>query len=115
VPVVKVREESINVRTRTTSTPRSSDEASDVKLKKMVLPKVEKRKVEEHATEVERDVLIRRKVPTTPAKTTGEKSTDKSREKSKGKTTDTSREKSKERTTDTSRERTSDTSKRKSK
>lgn len=94
MPVVKVREKPVNVRARTASVPPASGQSGDTKLKKMVLPKVEKRRVEKHASEVEREVLIRRKVQTAPAKKTTEKSTKKSREKkSREKKSDTSKRK----------------------
>ncbi|HUV37309.1 MAG TPA: DUF6600 domain-containing protein [Patescibacteria group bacterium] len=61
VPVVKVRERTVNVRTRTPATPPASVRADEPKLKRMVLPQAERRKVEKRAAKVKREVLVPRK------------------------------------------------------
>ena len=74
VPVVKVREQPMNIRSRTVTAPPAPGGRVETKLKRMVLPTVEKRRVEKNAPQVEKEVLTRRKVDATPAtKSTEEK------------------------------------------
>jgi hypothetical protein len=73
VPVVKVREQSIRIRSRTAPAQVESGRTGKNKVIKMVLPKNEKRKVEKHTSRVEREVLARRKVSPAPSKISREK------------------------------------------
>ena len=83
VPVVEVREQPINIRHRTVSVPPTSYEWGDTELKKMVLPTVEKRKVEKHAPRVEKEVLTRRKVDAAPPKKSSEEKQDTTKRKNR--------------------------------
>lgn len=95
IPVVKVREQPINIRTRTAPAQPAADKSVDIKLKKMALPTVEKRKVEKHAPKVEREVLTRRKIQPAPVKRTTEKATERLTEKTPERKSDTSKQKKK--------------------
>jgi hypothetical protein len=63
VPVVRIRKQTINVRSQTTpAPPEQAQPPKEPKLKRMVLPDGEKRKVEKYAPQVEREVLVPKKV-----------------------------------------------------
>jgi len=66
VPKRKISKQVINVRPQAVTAASRSVQQREAKLKKMVLPKTEKRKVEKHTSRVEREVLNPRKAA--PAK-----------------------------------------------
>ena len=72
VPVVDVGEQTINMRSRTVRA--ASTEPAETRLRKMVLPKTEKRKIDKHAPRIEKEVLTRRRTgETQPNKSSEEK------------------------------------------
>jgi hypothetical protein len=94
VPVVEIREQPARVRhravqerpepgERTEQAQPAAKERSDVELKRMVLPAVEKRKVEKQAERVEKEVLTRRKADEAPPERSSEDKRDTSKNKRK--------------------------------
>lgn len=76
VPTVRIREQDTNIQPRSDSKPKEKARSDKPTLKKMVLPRTEKRKVEKHAPEVEREVLAPKKKASEPTKKTSGKDTD---------------------------------------
>ena len=69
VPTIRIREQETNIQPRAAKKQPATVQRREPTLKKMVLPKTEKRKVEKHAVQVEREVLkSREKTPSQPEK-----------------------------------------------
>ena len=94
VPVVEIQEQPNYMRHRTLperpssnertgKTPPTSGEREKTELKKMVLPRVEKRKVEKHAPRVEKEVLKRRNSDDAPSRKSSEGKQDTSKQRRK--------------------------------
>lgn len=81
VPTVRIREQETRIRPRTDSKPPATVRRREPALKRMVLPKAEKRKVERHGSKVEREVLVPRKKPQEQKKRSPDRSTDRKRER----------------------------------
>jgi hypothetical protein len=80
VPVVNVREQTINIRRRTAES--TSGERAETRLRKTVLPTAEKRKVERNASRVEKEVLTRKKIDEGRSKKSSEEKRDTRKRKS---------------------------------
>ena len=61
VPLVRIRKQPMDIRHRATPAPPEQVQPTEPKLKKMVLPDVQQRKVKKHAPQVEREVLVPKK------------------------------------------------------
>lgn len=84
VPTIRIREQETNIQPRADSKPPATVQRKEPVLRKMVLPKTEKRKVEKHTSEVKRDVLVPRKKASEPTERTRDKDnkdTDKERKR----------------------------------
>ena len=93
VPVVKVRKQPANVRTRAGSTPSPTVRRGETKLKRVVLPKAETSRVKKNARRVERKVITRsRRAPAQREKSRQEKAQEK---KTQEKKTDNTKKKNK--------------------
>jgi hypothetical protein len=76
VPTVRIREQDTNVQPRSDSKTKEKARQDEPVLKRMVLPRAEKRKVEKHTSEVEREVLAPDKKVLEPKKKTSGNETD---------------------------------------
>jgi hypothetical protein len=76
VPVVKVREQTVNVRRRAAAEQPAVGKRAETELRKMTLPTKERRRVEKHAPRVEKEVLTRRKSDSAPPKRSSEEKRD---------------------------------------
>ncbi len=72
VPAVKIRKQTMNVRPQSAPAPPEQVQRENPKLKKMVLPEIEKRKVKKYAPQVEREVLLPKKAAPAPPQQTPE-------------------------------------------
>jgi hypothetical protein len=98
VPLVKVGEREVNVRARTPAEAPTSVRTDESRLKRMVLPQAQKRKVEQRAARIEREVLApQRRVAEQPEKTSAREKAGQQEKKSTRERTDTQKRKVKSR------------------
>ncbi len=81
VPTIRVREQETTIRSRTDSKQPAAVRRREPVLKKMVLPKAEKRKVEKHASQVKREVMKSREKTQEQQKKTPDRETDTKRKR----------------------------------
>ena len=81
VTTIRVRKQETNIQPRADSTPPTSVRRREPKLRKMVLPKTERSKVEKHAPQVEHKILTSRKKAPAQSEKSPEKNVDTKRKR----------------------------------